>query len=364
MYFVYLLPLLIAPVGLGLFFKFYLKRTITWQEAAANFVIVTVICMISLGVGFYSQIADIEIWNGVVTHKERTHGSYVRSYSCNCRSVCTGTGSSRSCSQVCSTCYENRYTVKWWADTTVGEITFKSLDRTSRSVYGEPDPRDYVECVVGEPASSERSYLNYLKASPYSLFNKQQLENFYYIPAYPRVHSHYKINRVIDVESGLAEDRLEELNRLLSESLIALGYMKQVNAVVIVTGILDPTYRHEVENAWLGGKKNDVVMFLGVHGDDIQWADVMTWALNSGNERFHVTLRDRLLGIGTFDPVAITAAFQEATIQLFDRPKMKDFEYLKNEIEPRWGILVFCWIVSVFGTLGLTYVFHRNDITT
>lgn len=364
MFLFYLLPLLAAPVGLGLFFKFYLKRTITWAEAAANFLLVVVICTITLGVSFYRQTTDVEIWNGVVTHKERTHGHYKRPYDCMCYDSCSGSGESRSCTRVCQTCYEDRYTVEWWANTTVGKIVFQSLDRDSRSVYNTPDPKPYVECKVGEPASAEKTYRNYLIASPDSLFNRKGMNSIYKIPSYPRVHSFYKINRVLDVDSGVAGGQLKELNRLLSESLISLGSMKQVNAIVIVTNILDPSYRHDVENAWLGGKKNDVVMFLGMNGDRIEWADVMTWALNSGNERFHVTLRDRLLEIGVFEPEAIATAFRETTVQLFDRPQMKDFEYLKNEIEPRWGALIFCWMVSVFGTLGLTYYFHRNDITS
>ena len=48
---------------------------------------------------FSSAVDDVEIWNGVITGKNRVHDTYQRSYSCNCRTIqsCSGFGQNRSC---------------------------------------------------------------------------------------------------------------------------------------------------------------------------------------------------------------------------------------------------------------------------
>jgi hypothetical protein len=121
-------------------------------------------------------------------------------------------------------------------------------------------------------------------------------------------------------------------------------------------------YRYAVESAWLGGEKNDIVVFISTaDGKTIQWVDVMTWALNSGNELFHVKLRDELKAV-PLDADAIHTAIISKTVAHYDRPQMKDYEYLADEIRPPTWVVVIAMIISFFGSIGLLFVFHRVDL--
>lgn len=361
-----LMLLLLFPVIWPFIAKRIWNHKITWTELGLNIFGVVLLVTITYSAGKYGQTVDHEVWNGQITAKERIHDTYEQSYDCNCVESCSGSGSSRSCSTTCSTCYETHYTVEWTADTTAGRnITFDSKDSTWRSVYKSPDPASYVKCKVGEPAALEHRYTNYVQAVPRSLFNDDSniAEQFAgNVPAYPRVHSFYKINRVLDVGSGLPAAFISQLNTKISESLRLLGPSKQANIIVILTGIDDPTYRYAVENAWLGGEKNDVVFFIGVDKDNkVTWTDTMTWALNSGNELFHVKTRDALKTV-EMTPAAITETVSKLVAKHYDRPQMADYEYLADEIDPPTWALVLCLIFAFGGSIGLSILFQRTDV--
>jgi len=86
----------------------------------------------------------------------------------------------------------------------------------------------------------------------------------------------------------------------------------------------------------------------------------MTWALNSGNELFHVTMRDGILAQKTLDADIFVPFVSQTVSKLYDRPHMKDYEYLADEIDPPNWIL---WLAAFFafgGSAGLTFYFHRN----
>lgn len=360
---IYFLLFLLFPLCAGAFFKLYLHKTYTWTEFGLNVGFVAILCGITFLTGTYQSLNDIEIWNGKIINKHRVHGHYEEAYDCFCSETCTGSGSNQSCYETCSTCYEDHYTVEWYATSSVGEIRFKYLDSTSKSVYNEPDPILYKNCVEGEPASRAYNYINYVKAVPDSLFNTKMDDQVYAdkIPNYPSVYDLYKLNRVINIDSTIPAEDIKTLNDLLGKSLISLGNLKQVNVIIILTELDDPFYRNVVENAWIGGKKNDVIVFIGLDGNSITWVDVMTWALNSGNEVFHVELRDSLYDVETFNSKQINGVVSRVIFQYYDRPQMADYMYLKDQIEPPGWVLFVCMFFSIVGTLILTYVFHKND---
>jgi hypothetical protein len=361
---IWVLAFLIFPVTAGLYARYWLHDTYSWQEFAATVFGILFVTGILYLAGSKSVLHDVEIWNGEITSKHRDQGSYIRTYSCNC---ITTTNSSGSTTTICQTCSETRYTVDWYANSTVGRIQFDSLDSGSRSVYSTPDPIEFTECQVGDPASRAMSYTNYVKAAPDSLFNTLLANQTYQdqIPEYPKIFGKYKINRVLTVDAGVESIVSRQLDARLSEELKHLGPTHQVNIITIVTGNPDPFYRHVVENAWIGGKKNDVVVFLGVAGSgELIWNDAMTWALNSGNELFVAQLNQRLADIGqlSLDSVEDTVQVITTTIQeYYIRPNMTDFEYLKASIEPPRWVMIACWMISFFATIALTILFHHWD---
>jgi len=354
----YLLWILLIPVIWLFVAKFWLRTTFNWKELGISVVATMAVTSIVWATGMMSQTSDTEIWNGQVTKKVRVHDTYEDPYDCFCTTDSKGNSS-------CQTCYETRYTVTWKALTTVGNVRFKHLDRSSRSVYREPDPLVYKRCVIGEPASITHSYTNYVKAVPDSLFHDDSKipEEFVgKIPSYPKVYGFYKLNRVLNVDSKIPQNIVNDINSGLSNELKTLGFAKQVNIIVILTEIDDSSYRYAIEKAWLGAKKNDVVVFVGLDDSKITWVDVMTWALNSGNELFHVTMRDGLLEQNTLDAKKFVPFVSQTVSKLYDRPQMKDYEYLKDDIHPPAFVIILAIIIAFGMSIGFTFYFHKNEI--
>jgi len=361
----YLFLLLIIPICWPIIAKRIFNNTISYKEMGIQILFTTIIVVIIFFAGRYSQTADTEIWNGQLTGKERTHGTYLKSYQCNCRTSCSGSGSSRSCSTTCQTCYKRHYTVTWSLYSSIGDYQVDHLDSTSSYVYNEPNPPLYVNAKKGEACSKTVSYTNYVQAVPQSLFHEDANLVYTYkdkIPHYPTVYNLYKINRVLNVGSKISLEERNLLNTKLNDSLRILGPKKQANIIVILTNIKDTSYRYAVENGWQGGEKNDIVIFLGLEGKQIIWSDVMTWALNRGNEMFHVEMRNGLLDIGTFDVDKLVPFIEKTILSKYDRPHMADFKVLEDEIDPPTWVLIMAFVVQILMSVGLTFYFHRNEV--
>src|SRR5271167_455952 len=235
-----IVPLLFTAITIFILHKFV--DGVTWmQSIGASLIGLLITAGITSG-AFYagkgSKTADEEIWNGEVLSKERVHGSYLRSYSCNCYESCSGSGKDRQCSEICQTCYEDHYTVNWSCATNIGTYHIDGKDWTSSSVYLVPDPARYTIIQKGDPVSAEHSYKNYIKAVPETLFRPAtaslKTQFMGKIPAYPiEIYDIYHVDRVLAVD--VAVPNLREWNNKLSEVLKRLGPAKQANAVIVFT---------------------------------------------------------------------------------------------------------------------------------
>jgi len=336
------------------------KTSINMLELLLNIIIPALIVMALVAIGAYSKTSDVQVINGEILSKERNQGHYVESYSCHCVTRTVGKTTTTSC----QTCYRDHYTVEWLAKTNIGIVPFDSKDSTSRAIYLSPDPLSYVKCEKGQPASLTSSWTNYIQAAPRSLFNSGISKNEFAgkIPTYPLPHDFYKMNRVLDVSSKLSPPILKELNDKLNQELKILGPSKQANVVLILTSIQDQSYRYAVENAWLGGKKNDIVVFIGVEGNTIAWTDVMTWAKNINNESLQVKLRDDLFSLQKVNVDSIISVISSDIKSDFKRVHEDDFKYLESEIDPPTWAIVLALVLGLSCSFGLTYYFHKNEI--
>lgn len=363
-----LLLLLLIPVIIALIGKLLYKREFTIFEMGVQAVLPVCLIGVLWFVGTYSQTADIEIWNGQVTEKVREHGSYVESYKCRCRTVYSGSGSNRTSSQVCDTCYRTHYTVDWFLNTTIGKIQIAYKDRTSRSVYNSPDPQRYVDAYVGEPCAIENTYTNYIKAVPESLFNRlaktekiDRMNDVYPLPQYPKVHYYNQVDRILTYPN-IQIPNIDRMNNLLSLKLRDIGPAKQANIIVIFT-TEDVSFKHVIEKIWNGGKKNDVVVLIGVEKEKIIWSDVITLGNNSGNEYMVANMNNDIRNLQTVeDHAKLINTIATNVIEHFDRRAMQNYEYLADSIEPPTWAFALALIFGVLGSIALSYWFSRSGV--
>lgn len=297
-----------------------------------------------IGVGSYRNDSDVQIINGQVVSKQMQRVSCSHSYSCNCHTSCSGSGKHRHCSTHCSTCYEHSFDQDWNVYTTVGPVRINRLDRR-----GMQEPPRWTAVLIGEPAAATVSYTNYIKAAPESLFHKVASHR-YRVPEYPtNIQDYYRYNRVVSVNTSLPFAK--DLNDTLNYELRKLGPYKQVNIVSVFT-TYDQNFGSVLEQEWLGGKKNDVVVVVGLYSDlkTIRWVKVFSWSKSS---LVNYQIEDGLRTMKTFEISNYLAVVTASIKDSFIRRPMSDFQYLEDAVEPPdWAIftsIIIALLIVGFG---------------
>jgi len=252
--------------------------------------------------------------------------------------------------------------VRWSCDTNIGDFTIEYLDRTSRSVYNTPDPGRYTIIQPGDPVSKTHGYTNYIKAVPETLFRPAELslrEKYLgFIPKYPDdIYDIYRIKRVLAV--GISLPNIDEWNAKLSDALKKLGPQRQANAVIVLTKIASTDYFYALQDAWLNGKKNDIVLVIGAPDFPGKPAWVRVMALTQ-DELFQIKLRDRIMALDSLTADSVIGALHDEAFATFKRKSMKDFAYLDAEIDPPAWVMITCSILMVLAYAGFWIFTYRN----
>lgn len=342
----FILPLLIEVGGYVFFVRqITFKKLLT--EIAVQVLVVALIC----GVIYHRNTADTETWNGRVAAKSRDRVSCEHSYPCHCRPVSCG----KNCTTVhCDTCYEHPYDIDWDVATTNSERM--SIARVDPQGLSEP-PR-WSAVKLGEPTSIPHRYENYIKASPDTLFRTQG-DTKDPLPSYPDgYYDYYRLDHL--VQFGASVPDAADWNKDLAEINGDIGHSKQVNVVVVlVLGHTHEWYKN-LERRWIGGKKNDAVLVIGLNQDSsIGWVETMAWTDSS---YFKVKLRDDVLSIGHLDRVAIMSAVREDTDKFYKRKPMADFSYLVSSIVPTTSQYMWGLLFSTLVAIGMTWFMEEEDI--
>lgn len=344
----FLIPLIIALVG------YWISKEISGKELAIIIAALAACAGISVAICYYGNTTDVEAWNGVVTAKQRNTVSCSHSYQCNCYESCTGSGKDRSCSQVCSTCYEHNHDYDWDVYTSNGEtITIEREDR-----QGVNQPIRWTRVTIGEPTSVSHKFENFIKGAPGTLFRKTgQMDRFKgSIPSYPKVYDYYHLDRLIDPSGSVRDSRA--WNEQLSQINAKLGHSKQVNAMVLVT-TQPREYYFALEQAWIGGKKNDAVLVVGVDSEMKPiWTEVMAWV---SDESFRINLKEEILNLPRLEREATLSVLEKHISLNFKRKPMHDFEYLKASIVPTTTQWIVSLLIGSMLAIGLTFLFHNVD---
>lgn len=352
-----LLGLLAIPLIVMLVGFFLSKGRITGKEFAVQFGVTVVLVAGGFFIGRWDATQDVEIWNGRIAKKDHGTEHCCHAYRCNCHEVCSGSGKNRSCHERCSTCYRHFYD-KWWNSTTTNDERVFSDSCNSPSTS---PPDRWVQIRVGEPTAVEHTYTNYIKAAPGTILRRQGLLEKYkkLIPQYPEVYDHYLVNRFFSVSVNTEGLDWNRLNSGLAEINADLGARKQVNVIVLVVPIDDRGYLHGLEEAWLGGKKNDLVVVVGTPNfPKISWVGVMSW---TKMEEMKLAIRDRIENLGTFDGEKILDIIRAEVEGKFVRRPMADFAYLSSSITPSSGVMVFLFILGLVVCGGLQWYFWMED---
>jgi hypothetical protein len=338
---------------------------------------------------FYgSELQDIEDWNGHTTYVEyqEEHDSET------CTTTCDEDGNNCSTDCDCTT-----WPPSWTIYTNNPLRTGKESTGTAPSIYkryvthfgnnrtsgsmgdscnGNPGTT-WVTEYKGQPdrlvpTAIEHDFVNYLKASKSirktTGGNTEGFEG--QLLPYPRVHGgHFGniyLDRVLDPNKIAPEEWTAIVDDSLDRALATLGQRKEVNILVYVVGTEDQAFLQALEEHWIHGKQNDVIVIIGsTKFPDISWVEIMSW---DKGEEFDVALKRRITNLNN---IGDGEKFADEIIQQvalppeqggFDRMSMKEYSYVGAEVEIAFWAMFVIFLLYAFLTWLLSWALENNEI--
>ena len=342
-----LLGPMLVPAVVACVAHFGWRAKISWKEALVQLGASSALVLVVFLAARYGSVSSIEHLNGRVSDKDSGTESC-----CHCESVCDSRDSKGSCTSSHTECDHSRD--YWWSvKIDLGESDHEIEDGCN----GDDDPPTWWSSArVGEPGSVEHSYTNYLLADPQSLFSHRtaKAEHLDVVPKWiPEIREKFRTDKVL--AHGVAKPAW--LEREVAELDAELGPSKQVDVIIYLTDSDDPEFAEAVEQRWVYGPKNALVVVLGIsEGNMIAWARAVTF---SKVEALKIEIRDGLPG------TTLSAAMPKIrgwVDEHWDRTPMADYEYLMSAASPSGWWLFLVYFVAIASSVGIAIYFHHEDV--
>jgi hypothetical protein len=361
----FFIPILIVAA----FVKLYFKWKYTWGEFGLQVGITfAVLSVLFLSAGAF-QLSDNKLVNGVVATLDAdkqscpsgwrssrdSHCTEYRTREVYSHQTCSGTGTSRSCTNHYDT--EYNYTYDWEQRYFVTSSIDTGYEINREDRQGVIVPSRFSEIQLGDPVTVSVSYSNYIKGASDSLFAEEEpVEN---IPiAYPSVRDYYKSNRVILINTEADSNLFREWNQSLA---VVNSAVRETggNAIIVLTDSKFSDTPEALARSWDAHNINDVVTVIGRTGDVIDWVDSRSW---SNNSLVTVEIENEIMNLGTLDSSQINDIIQTSILANFDEKSMEDFAYLADDIVPPKWAFILAGIILLIITPITTFLFHKHDI--
>jgi len=364
MWFFYAFAFLPLLIGAGIWFK---SREVTWWEwligAASGFVMAVIFHLIAAA----GMTGDIETWSGKVV-KATHHPRWVERYTTT-ETYTTGSGKNKQTHTRLVTKYRT-HPEHWTCAANYGSssdgwrISRTKFDEIARifgkgshvvtterpwkSGFSSGDRNIYVAYnKIGTviPVTMWKRWENRVKAAP-SVFSYVKVPEGTAVWEYPENKNRFASDRLL----GFAKSDIP----LIAWDMMCtrLGPAKKVN--VIMVG-LDGTsgLGHYQEAAWIGGKKNDLVLCYGPG-----WSYVFGWTEQEIVKRNLETIMLEHMD-GRKMKANVIPLIEEEIKKNYVIKDWSKFDYISIE-PPLWSYIVFI-IVMVLVQIGAYIGFHMNE---
>lgn len=344
------------PVAVGAYFWVRTKKVVWWEWLAGTglgFAMAILFQYISV----LGMTEDVETWSGSVS-STTFHPKWVEQYT----QIHTSTDSKGNTKTWTTTEYRTHRKF-WECKVNYGRGNFEK-HRISQPHYQQivrafggkivskkgrkpgfhrGDRNIYVttnETNVIIPSCKTVPFENRVGAAP-SLFSFAKVPESIPVHPYPENNNWDRSDRLIGA-TGISPKAWDQMNA-------RLGPRKKVNVILIYFGDKDSQYGHYQEAAWVGGKKNDLVLCKGNN-----WSYVFGWTEKEIVKRNLETI----LLENELTPEIIPKIEQEivANYQIKDWDK---FDYITVE-PPRWTYLIFIVVLAGAQT-GFWIWAHKNE---
>ena len=227
-------------------------------------------------------------------------------------------------------------------------------EHASRIIDG--DPNDYWGVNINrwcEPVTRQRYFENRVKASP-SVFSFVKVPTNINVFPYPQNNNIFHSDRLLGDARKLNLLKFDQLNSFL-------GGRKKINLIIIGFKDADSMMAEYQRAAWIGGKKNDLVMMYNLNSSTktVSWTRVFGWSESEVCKR---NLESILLKADAFNDEDVL--FDKIKTEIIANYTVKDwskFDYLT--IEPKTSHFVWFFIIMILTQSGLYVYFHYNEFS-
>ena len=227
-------------------------------------------------------------------------------------------------------------------------------EHASRMIDG--DPNDYWGVNINrwcEPVTRQRYFENRVKASP-SVFSFVKVPTNINVFPYPQNNNIFHSDRLLGDARKLNLLKFDQLNSFL-------GGRKKINLIIIGFKDADSMMAEYQRAAWIGGKKNDLVMMYNLNSSTktVSWTRVFGWSESEVCKR---NLESILLKADAFNDEDVL--FDKIKTEIIANYTVKDwskFDYLT--IEPKTSHFVWFFIIMILTQSGLYVYFHYNEFS-
>jgi hypothetical protein len=367
------------PLVGGLWAWIYSKKVV-WWEWMISVVVAVIACVIWHFCLVWGMTTDEETWSGYITkavhHPEWVERYKVAIYKTVTKTRTVGTGKNRRTETYTDRVfshYETRYRTHpeyWEAHDTLEESysigrdlfgdlvkAFGGVDTVNgnKSGFHSGDQNIYVannRTGIIYPTTTTKSWTNRVKSAP-SLFSYAKIPEGTKVFEYPYCRGWADTNRLL----GTAKNKVPilEWDRLNAR----LGSMKKVNLIACgfaTEGDGDSCMADFQEAAWLGGKKNDLVICFGGSPEKPSWVRAFGWTEKEICKR---NLESLILKDGFVQE--ILPKIEKEVIANYELKDWSKFDYL--EIEPSPWAYVTILLVIIITQGGIWYFAFANEET-
>ncbi len=362
-------------------------KEFTWAEVVAQAGI-TGFLMWLLCTFFYYQTSDLknqETWNGYVLRAEYQERYETRS----CTKSCDSKG--QNCRETC-TC--TSYGPYWEISTSnrevlrISESNYRGLKQHFNN-EARSGSRGDIMCRTGNTYATNyqyrfpdrvittghlHEYVDYLLASEPTIRKNRGAEVVQVnrlLRPYPSVeggpYGPIEVDRIINAGINLPPEWIQVNDRALDVALATLGAEKQVNILVYVVDTTDENFQRALEHHWRYGKKNDVIVIIGMTSfPTVDWVGVIL--RGDDNEELKVHLRDKVMDMDNLADGTALADLIVAQVSLphsaggFERTPMAKMEYLAADVEISFLIQILILLIW-FGLSWLVAWAMENNET-
>ena len=230
------------------------------------------------------------------------------------------------------------------------------VTRPHKSGFDGGDPNVYVarnKTGIVVPLTKVKNWTNKVKSSPSTFSYDKVPENIKVFP-YPSCPNPWTSDRLLgDARSKINIDEFDKMNTLI-------GLYKKGNVIIVGFDSADAKMAKYQESAWLGGKKNDIVICYGyaaLEGNtkQIVWTKCFSWC---ENEQFKKNVEE-LFMTNTISTAILAPLYKEVD-KNFVKKNWDKMDYLTvKPSKTHWWVYSIIMLVVLGTTLTITVL---NDI--